>query len=282
MKTVVLNSNTNKKSKEKKENKKENKNIIMKNNTNNFINNNIINDNNISNIKSANDDGIEDDLEELFGNKKQKDLLFDKMAKNKKIEEMNPTFLNDIKTNNAFEAEQELLKLIKKENKDISNKSNNGELSKEDIEMDLNNSHFNFDYQFFVQQQQENNEENEYNGNYEDFKFKSLIDNLNNIENLFNNEEQKGKLDSLLNNNNNININYSNKEESECKEEEYEKEDSFKVNEYEQYLINKNKFDNNFNYYDYVANYDNQNDEDKKFHNKFDEYQKTFGKNWKK
>ena len=286
MKAVVLNSNTNKKSKEKKENKKENKNIIMKNNTNNFINNNIINDNNISNIKSANDDGIEDDLEELFGNKKQKDLLLDKMAKNKKIteknEEMNPTFLNDIKTNNAFEAEQELLKSIKKENKDISNKSNNGELSKEDIDMDFNNSHFNFDYYFFDQQQQENNEENEYNGNYEDFKFKSLIDNLNNIENPFTNEEQKGKLDFLLNNNNNININYSNKEESECKEEEYEKEDSFKVNEYEQYLINKNKFDNNFNYFDYVANYDNQNDEDKKFHNKFDEYQKTFGKNWKK
>ena len=279
-----------KKSKEKKTSEKENINTKIKNNIN--INNNIINDNNLSNIKSANDDGIEDDFGELlFSNKKQKDLFDNKILMNKKVggqteknEEMNPTFLNDIKTNNEFEAEQELIKSLKKENKEnkenkeLSIKSNNGELSKEDIELDFNNSHINFDYYFFEQQTQENNEETEYKGNYEDFKFKSLIDNLNNIENPFTNEEQKGKLDMLLNSN----MNYSNKEESEDQKEEIEKEDSFKVNEYEQYLINKKKFENNFNYYDYENTYDNQNNEDKKFHNKFDEYQKTFGKIWKK
>ena len=189
-----------------------------------------------------------------------------------KSEEMNPTFLNDIKTNNAFEAEQELLKSFKKENKDISN---NGELSKEDIDMDLSNSnsHFNFDYYFFEQQQQTENEEPEYSGNYEDYKYKSILDNLNNIENPFINEEQKSKLDLLL----------SNKEESEDKKDECEEEEeeSFKEKEYEQYLINKNKFDNNFNYNDYKINYDNEN-EDKKFQNKLDEYQKAFEKMWKK
>ena len=288
IKEVVLNSNANKKTIEKKITEKEKLNKIIKNNTNNNINNNIINDNNISNIKSANDDGIEDDFGELlFVNKKQKDLFVNKKLggqTTEKNEEMNPTFLNDIKTNNAFEAEQELIKSLKKdnkENKELSIKSNNGELSKEDIDLDFNNSHFNFDYFFFDQQTQENIEEAEYNGNYEDFRFKSLIDNLNNIENPFTNEEQKGKLDMLLNSNNS-NMNYSNKEESEDQKEEIEKEDSFKVNEYEQYLINKKKFDNNFNYYDYTINYDNQNNEDKTFHNKFDEYQKTFGKIWKK
>lgn len=278
----------NKKSKEKKKSEKEKNHILIKNNINNNINNNIINDNNISNIKSANDEGIEDDLEEIFGSKKQKELFDNKMILNKKIighlteknEEMNPTFLNDIKTNKEFEAEQELMKSLKKENKDISTKSNksNGELSKEDIDLDFNNSHFNFDYFFFEQQDNNNNEENEFNGNYEDFKFKSLIDNLN-TENPFPNEEQKGKLDSLLNSN----INNSNKEEESNEEkEETEKEDSFKVNEYEKLLFYKKKFDNNFNYYDYLNNNDKTNNEEKFFHNKFDESQKAFEKIWRK
>ena len=277
------NSNSSKKAEESKKSSSESP-ITQKNNSIKNVNNNIIiNENNLSNIKLANDEGIEEDFdEELFGIRKTKDapnyqILNKKLSEsiNEKNEEMNPIFLNDIKTNNAFEAEQELIKSLKKENKD--NKSNNGELSKEDLDIDFsNNSHFNFDYYFFDQKQQEN-EENDYNGNYEDFKFKSLIDNLNNIETPYNNEDQKGKLDMLLNNN-------SNKEISEDKNED-EKEDSFKVNEYEQYLLNKNKFAPNFNYYDYDINYNNQNNqnnEDKKFHNKFDEYQKTFGKIGKK
>ena len=287
-KEVEIKSNSNKKIKEKNEEKKEKENIILiNNNSKNTANNsnkninNIINDNNISNIKSINDEGIEDDFDdEIFGNKKQKEIFDYNLPIIKKMnggtidksEEMNPTFLNDIKTNNAFEAEQELLKSFKKENKDISN---NGELSKEDIDMDLSNSnsHFNFDYYFFEQQQQTENEEPEYSGNYEDYKYKSILDNLNNIENPFINEEQKSKLDLLL----------SNKEESEDKKDECEEEEeeSFKEKEYEQYLINKNKFDNNFNYNDYKINYDNEN-EDKKFQNKLDEYQKAFEKMWKK
>ena len=268
-------------------------NIKNLNNANNNINNNIIiNENNISNIKSVNDEVIEEDFtEELFGNKKQKEIFNYQMPLTKKIsgapdignknEEMNPIFLNDIKTNNAFEAEQELMKSLKKENKDASN---NGELSKEDLDMDFSNSnsHFNFDYYFFEQKQpqENNNEEGEYSGNYEDFKFKSLLDNLNNIESPFTNEEQKGKLDLLLSNNFNI----SNKEESEDKKDENEneeEEESFKEKEYEQYLLNKKKFDNNYNCFDEEINYDNSY-ENIKFHNKFDECQKTFRNIWKK
>ena len=197
-----------------------------------------------------------------------------------KNEEMNPTFLNDIKTNNAFDAEQELIKSLKKENKDMNNKSNNGELSKEDIDMDLSSSHLNFDYYFFDKEQQpQENEEPEYKGNYEDYRFKSFIDNLNNVENTFTNEDQKGNFDLLLNNNINIS---NNKEESEDKKEEIENEDSFKANDYEQYMLNKIKFDNRFNYFGFEINNDNLNNDDKKLQNKFDEYQKSFGKNWKK
>ena len=266
-KDVVIKSNSKKIIEENETNKeKENQILInnknVSNNTNKNINN-IINDNNISNIKSINDEGIEDDLEEeLFGAKKSKELFDYNMPIIKKIsagtgdknEEMNPTFLNDIKTNNAFEAEQELLKSFKKDNKDTTN---NGELSKEDIDMDFSNSnsHFNFDYYFFDQQQQQENEEPDYSGNYEDFKYKSILDNLNNMENPFVSQEQKSKKDLLL----------SNKEESEDKkaeveEEEEEEEESFKEKEYEQYLLNKNRFDNNFNYNDYGINYYNKNE----------------------
>ena len=199
-----------------------------------------------------------------------------------KNEEMNPTFLNDIKTSNAFDAEQELIKSLKKENKDMNNKSNNGELSKEDIDMDLSSSHLNFDYYFFDKEQQpQENEEPEYKGNYEDYRFKSFIDNLNNVENTFTNEDQKANFDLLLNNNINIS-NSNNKEESEDKKEEIENEDSFKANDYEQYTLNKIKFDNKFNYFGFEINNDNLNNDDKKSQNKFDEYQKSFGKNWKK
>ena len=278
--TKIKNTDENKKN----ENIHNNINEINNNNTN------ISDNNNLSNIKISYDEGIEDDYigEELFGIKKQKDSINFQFPLSKRMsnttgeknEEMNPTFLNDIKINNAFEAEKELRKSLKKENKDnkdISIKSNN-ELSKEDIDIDFSNnsSHFNFDYYFFDKEkdQQQSNEE-EYTGNYEDFMFKSIIDNLNNYENPFSNEEQKGKLDSLLNSNNNIN----NKEESE--DQKYENEDSFKENDYEQYLLNKNKFDNNFNYYDY-GNTGNNLNEDTKFQNKFDEYQKSFEKMWKK
>ena len=278
----INNSNLGKKIKEKKDLNQENEN--MNNNSSNYSPNNIINDNNnISNIKLENDEGIEEDFaEDLFGSKKQ--IIFDyNIPINKKIskiskssteknEEMNPTFLNDIKTNNAFEVEQELRKSLKKDNKEISNKSNNGELSKEDSDIDFNNSHFNFNYDFFIQSQQDN-EETE----VEDCKFKTLIENLNNnAENTFTNEEQKEKLDLFLNNNN-----VSNKEESEDKKDLNDYEDSFKVNEYEQFLANKKKFDN-FNIFEYEINNDNKNNEDKKFQNKFDECQKTFGKFWKK
>ena len=271
-------------SKEVIKEKKETENIVLNNkNMNNTSNNNI---NNISNIKLSNDELIEEDItEELFGIKKQKEIFDYKYPIAKKLsegtsdknEEMNPTFLNDIKTNNAFDAEQELIKSLKKENKEVSNKSNNGEVSKEEFDMDLsNNSHFNFDYYFFEPQQQDNDEP-EYKGDYEDFKFKSLIDNLNN-ENPFSNEEQKGKLDLLLSSNN-----ISNKEESEDKKDINENEDIFKDNDYEQFVLTKNKFDN-YNIFDYeVNNNDNKNFEEKKFQNKFDEYHKklleNFGKN---
>ena len=267
------------------------KNESKQENTNNVsINNNIIDNNNISNIKISNEE-IEDDFgEELFDNKRQSQLFnyqlpIDKKMNNKggeKNEEMNPTFLNDIKTSNAFDAEQELIKSLKKENKDMNNKSNNGELSKEDIDMDLSSSHLNFDYYFFDKEQQpQENEEPEYKGNYEDYRFKSFIDNLNNVENTFTNEDQKANFDLLLNNNINIS-NSNNKEESEDKKEEIENEDSFKANDYEQYTLNKIKFDNKFNYFGFEINNDNLNNDDKKFQNKFDEYQKSFGKNWKK
>ena len=266
-------SNSKKKSEEKKELIQENDNLIINNKNSskniNLNNNNIINDNNISNIKSANDEGIEDDLEEeLFGSKKQKEFLnyqfpiTKKLLGNEKIEEMHPTFLNDIKTNNFFEAEQELMKTMKKESKDIkdTNMSNNNELSKGDSEMDFNNSNFNFNF-FFFDQPKEENEDIDSCGNYEDFKYKSIIDNLNPLENPFTNEEEKGKLDLLLNNNNNV----------ENEDKKYENEEHFK----------ENSNDNDFNFFDCENNYDNSNEE-KKFQNKFEDYQKIFGKFGKK
>jgi hypothetical protein len=277
-------SNLKKIQKEDKDNEENTNNI----NTNNNIS---INDNNnISNIKIANDEGIEDDFEEEFFDNKRQNQIFnyqlpiDKKMNNlggEKNEEMNPTFLNDMKTSIAFETEQELMKSIKKDNKDNNNKSNNGELFKEDSDMDFSTSHLNFHYYFFDKEQpQPENDEPEYSGNYEDFKFKSLIENLNNVENNYVNEE-KGKFDSLLNNNINIS-NSNNKEESEDKKDENENEDSFKANDYIQYEMNKIKFDNKFNYFNYDINNEHLNNEDKKFQNKFDECQKSFGRFWKK
>ena len=261
---------------------------IHKNSTNNInenINMTMSDNNNLSNIKMTNDEGIEDDNigEELFGNKKQKEIfnyqsLLSKRISGERTEEMNPTFLNDIKTNNAFDAEQELIKSLKKETnkdkdkeKDNKDMSNNGELSKEEFDIDFSNSsHFNFDYYFFDgdTNQQKSNDEGQMTGNYEDFKFKSIIDNLNMNDN-FIYEEQKGKLDQLLSNN-------SNREESEDQKEEIE--DSFKENEYERFLLNKQ----NFNYEDNGNNYYGLNNEDRKFQYKLDGYQKSFEKMWRK
>ena len=261
---------------------------IHKNSTNNInenINMTMSDNNNLSNIKMTNDEGIEDDNigEELFGNKKQKEIfnyqsLLSKRISGERTEEMNPTFLNDIKTNNAFDAEQELIKSLKKETnkdkdkeKDNKDMSNNGELSKEEFDIDFSNSsHFNFDYYFFDgdTNQQKSNDEGQMTGNYEDFKFKSIIDNLNMNDN-FIYEEQKGKLDQLLSIN-------SNREESEDQKEEIE--DIFKENEYEQFLLNKK----NFNYEDNGNNYDSLNNEDRKFQYKLDGYQKSFEKMWRK
>ena len=253
------------------------------NNINENINITMSDNNNLSNIKMTNDEGIEENNigEELFGNKKQKEIfnyqsLLSKRISGERTEEMNPTFLNDIKTNNAFDAEQELIKSLKKETnkdkeKDNKDMSNNGELSKEEFDIDFSNSsHFNFDYYFFDgdTNQQKSNDEAQMTGNYEDFKFKSIIDNLN-INDNFIYEEQKGRSDQLLSNN-------SNREESEDQKEEIE--DSFKENEYEQFLLNKK----NFNYEDNGNNYDSLNNEDRKFQYKLDGYQKSFEKMWKK
>lgn len=218
------------------------------------VNDITINDNNnLSNIKPVNDEGIEDDYidEDIFDNKKTKEAFNYHLPINKKIgdkvEEMNPTFLNDIKTNNAFDAEQELLKSLKKENKDVSFKSKS-ELSKEDIDYDFSNSssHFNFDYHFFERKDkdkelQQSNDAGEYSGNNEDFRFKSIIDNLNNIETPFIDKSES---------------------EDPKDEEESNSEYSFKENEYEKYFVNKNRFYNNLNYYDYQNNYDNFGNED--------------------
>jgi hypothetical protein len=212
--------------------------------------NDILSDNNnLSNINMINDEGIEDDYidEDFFGNKKAKEAFNYHLPINKKmgekVEEMNPTFLNDIKTNNAFDAEQELLKSIKKDNKDVSFKSN-GELSKEDIDYDFSNSssHFNFDYHFFERKDKDkdlaqSNDGGEYSGNYEDYRFKSIIDNLNNIETPFIDKEES---------------------EDPKDEEESNSEYSLKENEYEKYFVTKNKFD----YYDLQNNYYNFGNED--------------------
>ena len=254
--------------------KEEIENLLI--NNKNIHNTSNININNISNINLTNDEEINEEFdEELFENKRLKEFDYKypitkkiNSSKSDKNEEMNPTFLNDIKTNNAFEAEQELIKSLKKENKELSNKSNNAEMSKEDLDIDfINNSHFNFDYYFFDPQQ--DNDESEYKGDYEDFKFKSLIDNLNNVDNQY--EEQKGKLDLLLNNNSNNNI--DNKEEKENKKAINENEYNFKYNEYEQFNLPKNKFDkfDNYNIFDFEINNDNQNNEEKNYQNKFDE-----------
>ena len=226
----------------------------------------ISDNNNLSNIKMINEEGIEDDYidEDFFGNKKTKESFNYHLPINKKIgekvEEMNPTFLNDIKTNTAFDAEQELLKSLKKEkeNKDVSFKSN-GELSKEDIDYDFSNSssHFNFDYHFFERKDKDKDKElaqsndgGEFSGNYEDFRFKSIIDNLNNIETPFIDKEES---------------------EDPKEEDENNSEYSFKENEYEKYFVTKNKFD----YYDLMNNYDN-------FGNEENGNQKYYDKIWKK
>lgn len=102
-------------------------------------------------------------------------INFNNINNNIKKEEMNPIFLNDEKLNSEFNYEQDLIKSFKKY--DSKNEDN----------------FIDFNYHFFdknpISTQQE--DEGEYSGNYDDFKFKSLIDNLNN-ENPFS-DEQKSK-----------------------------------------------------------------------------------------
>ena len=145
---------------------------------------------------------------------------------NKKEEEMNPTFLKDEKINNAFNTEQELLKSLKKDTK-----NDNDIIPKDDMNLNFNNFfQFNFNYYFFDRQSQD--EEGEYTGNYEDYQYKSIIDNLNS-ENPLSTEEQNS---DIVNNNYNYN-NSINKEEDD---------DKNKNDNNNSELINQNKFNYNF------------------------------------
>ena len=140
-----------------------------------------------------------DEKNEIKNINEENDYNFDfDFPINKRKEEnvqMNPTFLNDKKINNAFETEQELIKSLKKDNK-----NSNEEKQKDELYYDFNkDNQFNFNY-FFFDKNQQPEEEGEYSGNYEDYKFKSIIDNL---ENPFIPEEQKMKLDEKNNENKN-------------------------------------------------------------------------------
>ena len=139
---------------------------------------------------------------------------------------MNPTFLKDEKINNAFNTEQELLKSLKKDTK-----NDNDIIPKDDMNLNFNNFfQFNFNYYFFDRQSQD--EEGEYTGNYEDYQYKSIIDNLNS-ENPLSTEEQNS---DIVNNNYNYNNNI-NKEEDD---------DKNKNDNNNSELINQNKFNYNF------------------------------------
>ena len=163
-----------------------------------------------------------------------------KISQEKKTEEMNPTFLSDEKINNAFDFEQDLIKSLKKENK-----NNKEEIPKDDLDLDFNNSdQFNFNC-FFFDKNQSQEDEGEYTGNYDDYKYKSIIDNLNS-EYHFSTDEQKSRLDSLNMSGNAIS---NSKNEYEVKKEEDEN------NENDEFLNNKNKFGYNFNFMNFDDNY---------------------------
>ena len=153
-----------------------------------------------------------------------------KMNKEKQIEEMNPTFLTDEKINNAFDFEQDLIKSLKKENKNTKE-----EIFKDDFDFDFNSDQLNFNCLFFDKNHSQDEEGGEYTGNYEDYRYKSIIDNLNS-EYHFSTDEQKSRLDSLNTSNNANNI----------KNEYEDKKDENENNEFDEVLNYKNKFGYNF------------------------------------
>ena len=164
---------------------------------------------------------------ELKNTNEENDFNFDyDFPINKRQEEniqMNPTFLNDKEINNAFETEQELIKSLKKDGKNI-----NEEKQKDELYFDFNkDNQFNFNY-FFFEKNQQPEEEGEYTGNYEDYRYKSFLDNL---ENPLTSEEQKKKSDENKNEKNNEN-------------DDFEDDEDF---------FNKNKF--NFNFMNLDNNY---------------------------
>ena len=231
-----LENNSKNKAKPNKKEKTKNSN----NNDKNDIDN--INTSKISKTQDSNFNIFEKDSFEKETPKDIFDYNFPinkKMSQEKKTEEMNPTFLADEKINNAFDFEQDLIKSLKKENK-----NNKEEIPKDDLDFDFNNSdQFNFNC-FFFDKNQSQEEEGEYTGNYEDYRYKSIIDNLNS-EYHFSTDEQKSLLDGLNVSNNAI----SNKNENEAKKEESEN------NENDEYLNNKNKFGYNFNFMNFDNNY---------------------------
>ena len=215
IKEVENNSKNKKTSKTKKDVK------TKTDNENNY--NNDINISNINNFNILNNESNNFNIDYNFSINKNKE---------KKNEEMNPIFLNDEKINKAFNTEQELIKSFKRDTKDI----NEEEDSKDEFNFDFNNeSKFNFNYFFFDKNQQQE-DEGEYTGNYEDYRYKSIIDNLN-TENPFSSEEPKSKIDSLNMSNNKINSD-NNKNEFDDKNEE----NDYDENEY----LNSNKFNFNF------------------------------------
>ena len=226
LKELFESEQNNSKNKNKSNKKSERNNNTEDKNINKIINN-INNTNKSNNDNNKNDFSIFDD--NLFGNKKQDDLFGKDFPINKKVnlgekkEEMNPTFLTDERINNEFNFEQDLIKSLKKENKNI--KEN---IQKDDSDIDFNDSdNFNFNY-FFFDKNQSQEEEGEYTGNYDDYKYKSLIDNLNS-EYPLSTDEPKGNMND---NSNNV-YNEDKKEESENDEDD-------------EYWKNKNKFGINF------------------------------------
>ena len=217
---------------EETENNSKNKNKSNKKNEKIKNENNVININNdINNIKISNKENNDNISEKnISSNKKQEDIFDNDFSFNKKIkqgeksEEMNPIFLADEKFNNDFDFEQDLIKSLKKENKNLKE-----EIPKVE-DFDYNDSdQFNFNC-FFFDKNPSQEEEGEFTGNYEDYKYKSIIDNLNG-EFPFSEGESKENV-----NNNSINNNEDKKEENEEN-------------------LNNKKFGINFNF----MNFDNNN-----------------------
>ena len=206
-----------KENKNSSKNKKESKTKKSSKNKDININNNIIN-------KNSTNSQVENNFNFDYNFPINK-----KTSLGKKEEEMNPTFLKDEKINSAFDMEQEILKSLKKDNK-----GENDDIPKDELNFNFNNDfQFNFNYYFFDRNQSQE-EEGEYTGNYEDYKYKSIIDNLNS-ENPFSTDDIKDNSDN--NNYNNI--------KNEEDDENYEKENNGN-NEF----INKNKFNFNFMNFD--------------------------------